>query len=190
MMFKNKVTICGYLNESKKNEYLISEFSMKNCETGEYILDTHLEAMETFLIKAFKDSIVINEMQWIPDSLMNNQKLVPLCYQTLKISPGGKIIMGAPKFIFKKPKLSLYQKKYLDSICDYLRAKKTSPKTLYPLDDNSIYGLFLGALWKYGDSYDLFVNIDKYFLLDGAIAETNGAIPFEYIMNKLGGKKK
>ena len=159
----------------------MSELTVKNCLTKKNLLDSRSDATQTFAVKKFSDSVTITSLQLIPDSTMRQLMYVPLSYKVLKIASNGDPAISKSKFIFKVPRITQYQKKYIDSLCETLKAGIKRPLSIYPFDETSIYVLFLGALANYGSSYDLFVNLDKYYSLDGAIAETKEEIPFEYI---------
>lgn len=182
-VFKEKVVICGTASEPESgNTLILSEFTVKNCFTGKYLIDTRLDAMETFAIKKFADSVTITDLQLIPDSTMSRLMLVPLSCKVLSIASDGSPHCSKSKFIFKIPDLTGYQKRYVDSLCKAIKACIKHDIHTYPSDESSVYMLFLGALSNYSSSYDLFVNLGKYFNLDGAIAETRAEIPFEYII--------
>lgn len=186
--FKNKVIVCGTANEFKMNNTsVLSEITVKNCKTNKYLIDSRSDAMETFAVKKFSDSLTITSLQLIPDSSLHQLTYVPLYCQVVKIASNGTPDISKARFIFKAPKITEHQKKHIDSLCLKLKTGIKQPASIYPFDETSIYVLFLGALANYGSSYDLFVNLDRYYTLDGAIAETKEEIPFEYItknMNK------
>jgi len=185
-MFKNKVAVCGTASEIKlSNALTLSELTVKNCITKKYLIDSRSDATETFAVKRFSDSIIITSLQLIPDSTMKQLTYVPLSYKVLKIVSDGKPNISQSRFIFRVPKITRGQKKYLDSLCLKLRSGFKHPANVYPFDETSIYVLFLGALANYGTCQDLFVNLDKYYILDGALAETKEEIPFAYIIKNI-----
>lgn len=182
IMFKNKIIVCGTTDETKlDNTLVLSEITVKNCLTNKYLIDSRSDATETFAVKKFSDSLTITSLQLIPDSSMRQLMYVPFSYKVLKIASDGKPNISQSRFIFSVPKITESQKKYIDTLCLKLKSGIKKPAGIYPFDETSIYVLFLGALMKYNDCYDLFVNLGKYYTLDGAIAETKEEIPFEYI---------
>lgn len=184
--FKNKVMVCGTANEMKiSNALVLSEVTVKDCSAKRYLMDSRSDATETFAIKQFSDSVTITSLQLIPDSSLHQLTYVPLSYKVLKIASNGNPTVSKPRFIFKAPKITGHQKKYIDSLCLTLKTGIKQPTSVYPFDETSIYVLFLGALANYSNCYDLFVNLDKYYTLDGAIAETKEEIPFEYIIKNM-----
>ncbi|HVW99607.1 MAG TPA: hypothetical protein VHA52_04075 [Candidatus Babeliaceae bacterium] len=184
--FKNKITICGTTDEiNRKDELVLSEITVKDCSTKKYLMDSRLDGTETFAVKQFSDSITITSLQLIPDSSLLQLISVPLDRKVLKIASNGNPNISRSRFVFKIPSITDYQKRYIDSLCKILRKNIKQPTGIYPSDENSIYVLFLGALVNYGSCYDLFANLDKYYTLDGAIAETKEEIPFEYIIKNI-----
>lgn len=183
--FKDVVTICGTVDSNAQGDTtLLSEISIKDWKSDK-ILYRSFDGSETYRVNKFPDSAVIIQFQLLPDSSMRQLTLVPLSSAVLKIGQNGEPYISPFNFVFKMPKMTEYQKRYLDTLCRKLKARIMHPKVFYPFDETSIYALFLGTLTKYNDCYKIFVNLDKYFTLDGGIAETKDEIPLEYITKNM-----
>ena len=184
--FKNKVIICGVPQKAKTGEgILLSEMVVRDCIRDKYLMDYRQDAVHTFAVKKFKDSVTITDMLLVPTASMQDLDYTPLSYQALWINPHGEARLSKERFVFKAPALNDVQRRYLDKLCAQLKEETRLPQTPYPFDEASVYALFLGAVNNYNDCYNLFLNLDKYYKLDGAIAETKGEIPFEYITNRI-----
>ena len=189
LIYKKCVAVCGTLVEpSTEDNLTLTEVLIKDCKSNKILFDSRLSAWEKFLIVNKSDSLVLTSLQLIPDSSMEQLTFIPLSFKSVNVNvkKGNSRVLISPKhFIFKAPKLTSFQKVYLDKLCGELKFAATKGKSAYPLDEMSIYALFLGAIHDYNDSQELFVNLEKYFILDGAIAETKSEIPFEYIIERL-----
>lgn len=184
-IFKKIIAVCGTPGEPQyDNSLMLSELTVINCSTNDYLVDTRADATETFIVRNNEDSLVITSLHLLPDSTMHKLMFVPLSYQTIKLV-NGKPKLSSPCFAFTVPVLTQYQRKYINGLCKKIRSGIKNPAGLYPYDETSVYGIFLGALTNCNDCYDLFINLDKYYVLDGAIAETKAEIFFHYIISNI-----
>lgn len=185
IQLKNRIVLCGTLEKSvASREYTMSGITVQDCATSKYLLNSEDDETTNYNIKVKSDSIYITEMQLIPDSKMSKLILTPLSYRIVYLQNGNVLKLTKTIFSFIDPKLNLYQKKYLDSLCNKIKSHSSS------LDELSIYALFLGAVNNYRDCRNLFINLDKYYDLDGANKETKDEIPFGYILEHRRGAKK
>jgi len=182
---KNRIVLCGTIEKSiSSKEFTMSGITVRNCSTNKYLLNAEDDEITNYNVKVRSDSIYVTEMQLIPDNKMNNLILTPLSYQIIYLQNGNVPKLGKSIFSFVSPKLNSYQRKYLDSLCNEIKSHSNS------LNELSIYALFLGAVNNYGDCKSLFVNLDKYYDLDGATKETKDEIPFDYILQHTNKMKK
>ena len=181
--FKKSIIVCG-VPAMAQSEYgtLMSEIVVRDCFKDRYLFDNREDAVSTYAIKKYEDSLNIISMQLIPADNMKKLIFTPLSCQAIKVNRRGEPIIKKESYIFKAPELTANQKEYLDNLCQQLKSRTTKPLSLYPFDEISIYGLFLGALNNYNDCYNLYINLDKYYKLDGGVAEATKEIPFEWIV--------
>lgn len=185
IQLKNKIVLCGTLEKTiSSKEYIMSGIIVRNCFTNKYLLNAEDDEITNYNIKVRSDSIYLTEMQLIPDRKMSNLILIPLSYQIIYLQYGNVPTLSKTRFSFVSPKLNSYQKGYLDSLCSKIKSHSNS------LNELSIYALFLGAVNNYADCKILFLNLDKYYDLDGAIKETKDEIPFDYILQHKNKSKK
>lgn len=189
---ESRIVVCGTPESDNKGAVILSSIRIRDCLTGQVLFDNTADAIQLHSVKKYPDSIVITELVLLPDSSMRAmlRTPVPLSSRVLKVlRRKGKetIYFGEERFVFRAPSLNDTQKKYLDKLCKKLDASIKKPAVFYPGDETSIYALFLGAVNNYHNCQDLFKNLQSYFVLDAAIAETRSEIPFEYIFNNMKG---
>jgi len=185
IQLKNKIVLCGTLEKTiSSKEYIMSGITVRNCFTNKYLLNAEDDEITNYNIKIRSDSIYLTEMQLIPNRKMSNLILTPLSYRIIYLQNGNVPTLSKAIFSFTSPKLNPYQKKYLDSLCSKIRSHSDQ------LNELSIYALFLGAVNNYADCKSLFLNLNKYYDLDGATKETKDEIPFDYILQQTNKLKK
>lgn len=187
--FKDKIVVCGSKMKQLKEEIILTSVSIKDCLKNEVLSDNSADAVQQYSVRKYSDSLVVTDLVLLPDSTMKGvYGPVPLSSRALKlINRSGKerVYFGSSRFVLQVPSLNSIQKKYLDRLCGRLNSNIKKPAAFYPGDEASIYALFLGAVNQYRNCYDLFRNLESYFVLDGAIAETRSEIPFDYVVENL-----
>jgi len=175
----NQLIFCGSTDKKiSENKYLISGFKLINCRDNKTIIDESIDEVPKFIITIKSDSLLLANTQFILNKDWNIEP-IPAMETTIKFIEGNPNL-SSKKNVFIAPPLSKEQQDSLIIINKNLKEKAKAGKSIYPYDEKTIYLLFMGAINGNSDAKYLLKNLDKLFILDGAIAETKGEIWMEF----------
>jgi hypothetical protein len=175
----NRLIFCGRINKKlSETKFVISEFKMIDCNDKKEIIDQAEDAVSQSVVTIEKDSLLVAETHYILNSNWE-MDIVPARETTIKFVQ-GKPILSSKRDIFAAPPLAKEQQDSLATLNKNLKEKSKAGKIIYPYDEKSIYLLFMGAVNGNEEARYLLKNLDRLFILDGAIAETREEIWIEF----------
>ena len=175
----NQLIFCGRLDKKlSEDKFVISEFKLIDCNDKKEIINQTEDAVSKSIVTVKEDSLLIAETHYILNSKWEID-IVPATEITIKFTL-GKPILSSKRNVFIVPPLSKEQQDSLIILNKNLKEKAKTGKSIYPYDEKSIYLLFMGAINGDEDAKYLLKNLDKLFVLDGAIAETRSEIWMDF----------
>jgi hypothetical protein len=174
----NRIIFCGSIDEkSSPNSYTVTEFRMINCLNNTVIEDHSEDAISKYSITVENNRVIIAKNHFIVNEKWQVISL-PAMEKSVYFS-GRKICISKEKNVLKVPALTKEQNDSINSLCEILKEKSIN-KGLYPYDETSIYILFTGAIKGNRGARYLLANLDRLFILDGAVKETKDEIWMRY----------
>lgn len=175
----NHLIICGRMvKKTSDNTYHISEYKITDCKNRGEIYDQSEDAVSISFVEVETDSIVLTDTHFILNSI-NEIEAVPVIERTIKyVSSVPKV--SSDRNVFIRPKLTKDQVISLTKLIEDLNAISKKGVTQYPYDEKSIYLLLIGAINNNKEAGRILRNLDKLFIIDGAIAETRNEIWIKY----------
>lgn len=177
--------VCGYDESQKDAKFLKARaISIFDCEAGQVVFSNLYDEISVYTILTQKHQLVLQTHHFVPVGDDWKMTSIPMVEQDIKydIRP---LRLSEPRFVFDYPTISEVQKDSIRSICGVLLKRASIKKVAYPLDYETLYILFVGAVKNVGDSRSQFENLRKHYLFDGAVAETLGEIQYNFIINNL-----
>lgn len=170
--------VCGYkLSEMGSASILISALLVYDCVSKKAIIDFSGDEISQSLIKIYDgDSISLVQNQYaIIDSNWNIGS-VPFAESVIKFE-NGRAVLTNPKVVFSPHIPTKLQADSIIKLCQYLDEFKEVPSPAYPLNEKSIYILYMGHTAGIECSTALLGQLNSIFKLDGAVAETLRELP-------------
>lgn len=175
----NQLIFCGRLDKKlSENKFVVSEFKLIDCNDKKEIINQSEDAVSKSIVTIKTDSLLVAETHYILNSKWEID-IVPATETTIKFVQ-GKPVLSSKRNIFIAPPLGKEQQDSLITLNKNLKEKAKTGKSVYPYDEKSIYLLFMGAVNGNEDAKYLLKNLNKLFILDGAIAETRGEIWIDF----------
>lgn len=178
----NELLVCGLIQDTlSDNSMKITSISVYDCSNKELLLTYDYDEIVPFTVTKFNDSIVFYSHHFVPIGDDWKMSSVPFEEWTIKfINDTAEVSSG--RIIFKYPEISKNQTDSIQSICKTLDSYKE--KVMYPLDYETLYILFVGALKDVSNARWIYEHLRDNFLFDGAAAETLGEIHYKTLIKK------
>jgi len=166
--FTNGMTlsVCGYEQEKlNENEFLISEFNVFNCKTGEQLVE--YGAVQNCIVKKDELGLTITELKYLPAGENWKWEQVKIGLQQIFVKE-NKLVVLDQKPAFGQVKID---KTRTDSFLEQLRKMKGTGKLDNP--EEILGRLEILALNDIKEAVDILYDFENYFnyQTDGAIAE-------------------
>ncbi|MBT3206971.1 MAG: hypothetical protein HN704_09195 [Bacteroidetes bacterium] len=178
----NKLLVCGdNIDTITTNSKEITSISVYDCSNKELVLTYDYDEIIPFTVTKYKDSIAFYNHHFVPIGDDWKMTSLPFTEWTIKfVEDTAEVTEG--RVIFNYPDLSQIQIDSISDLCKVLNSYKDKEKTMYPLDYETIYVLFIGALKNIKDSRTIYENLKERFEFDGAAAETLGEIHYRTLI--------
>lgn len=159
----------------------ITSLSVYDCLLKEFIVDFSYDEVFSYTVANYKDSMIFTSQHFVPMGDSWEMTNIPFEESTIRVV-NDKVSISNEQIVFKYPELTQNQIDSINKICDKLTSNNKVAKSMYPLDYETIYILFIGALKEIGDSRLIFENLKENFEFDGAAAETLEEIHYETLI--------
>ena len=175
----NQLIFCGILNKKiSDDKYIISGFKLINCNDKKEIIDETIDEVPNFIVTIKSDSLLLANTHFVLNKEWNIES-IPATEKTIKFI-NHQVHISSKRNVFVAPQITKEQQDSLISLCKQLKEKSQAGKVFYPYEETTIFLLFMGAINGNADAKYLLKNLDKLFVLDGAIAETRGEIWIDF----------
>ena len=179
----NETLIFGNIsNTSKTESFNVTELSLYDCKNQHFLIDHAGDEINEFNIKQYIDSTVLTSFHFVP--VGDDWDMVDIPYLSQAVYYKNDTLVLTPhRLVFHYPDvLSKTQTDSITSICRFLDHFESETQSFYPLDYETLYILFVGAIKNVVNSRIIFENLENKFIFDGAQAETLAEIAYETIV--------
>ena len=179
----NKLLICGIIQDTLNNESMkITSISIYDCSNMDLVLTYDHDRIIPFTVTKFNDSIVFSNHHFVP--MENNWKMtsIPFKEWTVKFAE-NKAEVSTGKIVFDYPDLSKKQSDSIQNICETLES--CQEKVFYPLEYETLYILFIGALKDISNARWTFEHLRENFKFDVAAMETLNEIHYSVLVESI-----